>query len=835
MAESAEQLRRMQILQMADLGTARREMISTAEFKNEPRTQLAEIESKRYLDQRDEAQLKKWANLHADIGDTRGMEELDDINCGQSHRANLHAMLHPNGNQPRTYANHPYPLPSAVRGDGVMGRRGRGGFVPLPSKGAAALPTGPTRFSHHATVSRRGRPGPRGRSTTMSASIHLDPALNCNNDDSDASERGRGRGRAKGKGRGNAQEQVHIPFAPSRAQRPPPAVNFASRISEPGDFMSVVQSRRATAMYKTPIDTTMSAIQMTASAQEPMSLNEPKAKVPMSSTPKKRTATALALSKPPVHVVPVDNTALFQPPKTQASPAKISQPHIGPYLVETPSPSHRVVLPGEQPRKKGAAPSGKEKVSSERTIPLTEVKKTPVTNTTQPKDSKRNVAPVSQKVKTKQKDQSQDLLSEDELPVNAVTKVFRPLKTVAIQSPGTAELAGLQFAEKSSQSIPAKSIDEVICPKTTDNGIPEAHSGRNDQSQEVIYGQQIIEELRDMREYIRSHQSLATRDIERLLEAKLLQLMPTVSSPTAESAASDINRLDDLTAPIESLSASHQRTNGVEVSSAARRDLTPLEGHRSPPPPSSSSNSPPSADKRAHKVCVPGFSPTRSESSDILSQFESLEVSDKLAPPLQPQRAIPTPATRPLEIPKRAATSDASVQVTPALGSRPKEVARKPLTLDDSIFAGPIGPATSTSKATEPNAMRSQMTTRALSVNHPNIPSRQGERVQSTGVRTIGPAPYKPRLIGPAPSVYEPTTLRDLPGARIRTVSVQQATMDTRAENRPSMNVASHAQSSGPASEQPAGRLFSMPDPATFLEPKVKTAGSIPTSRPRRQ
>lgn len=68
------------------------------------------------------------------------MEELDDIDSGQSHRANLHAMLHPDGSQPRTYANHPYPTPSAGRGGGVMGKRGRGGFVPAPLKGPADLP-----------------------------------------------------------------------------------------------------------------------------------------------------------------------------------------------------------------------------------------------------------------------------------------------------------------------------------------------------------------------------------------------------------------------------------------------------------------------------------------------------------------------------------------------------------------------------------------------------------------------------------------------------------------------------------------------------------------------
>ncbi|OQE36282.1 hypothetical protein PENCOP_c012G06325 [Penicillium coprophilum] len=876
MAESAEQLRKMRILQMADLGTARREMISTADLKKETRTQIANIESKRYLDQRDEAQLSKWANLHAEIGDTRGLEELDDIDCGQSHRANLHATLHPNGSQPCTYANHPYPLPSTGRGGGVMGKRGRGGFVPTPPNGPAALPPASTRTSIHTTVGRPKRPGQRNRSATMSASMHLDPALNCNNDGSDARERGRGRGRGKSKGRGNASEQVHIASAPIRVQRPVPAVDFGARISEPGDFMSLVQSRRATEMYKNPLNADISApMQTTATAQELVSPNELKVKLALGGTSKKRTATVFpplspalsraAPSKPPSQVFSIKETLSLRPAKPQATVTEISQPRIGPYLVETPSPSPRVVpidktasfksrktqthkskssqshrqsplavavatdeirwkvLPGEQPRKKGVAPSSKETVSSERPTPLAEVMKTPTVKATQTKDTKRNFATDSQRAKTKQEIQSHDLLSDGDYPVDAATKVHRPLKTVAIQSPGTAELAGLQFATKADDSMPIKSIDEAISPKTPNNDISAVHSRRNDQNQDdnfVVSNRQIIAELRDMREYIRSPHDLATtRDIERILEAKLLELMPTASAsataPASPAAPNIGSQLENLVALIESLSALHQRTKAVEASSAARRDLTPFGGHRSPPPPSSSSNSPPSADKSAHK-------------------FESLQVSDKLIAPLQPQRVSPNPAVRLLETSKGATTSDASVQVTSVLGARSKETVKKAMTLSDSIFAGPAGPIILTSTVTEPNQMRSQITTRALGANHPNIPSQQGERVQPT-VRTIGPAPYKPRVIGPAPSVYEQTTLRDLPGPPVRTVSVQQATTDTLTENRSSADVASRAHSSGPASEQVVGRLLSMPNPSTIQQPKVKTANSIPVIRSRRQ
>ncbi|KAJ5963538.1 uncharacterized protein N7479_003414 [Penicillium vulpinum] len=898
MAESAEQLRKMQILQMADLGSARRDVISTGEFQNQARTQLARIESNRQVDQRDTAQLGKWANLHAEIRDIHGTEELDDIESGQSHRANLHAMLHPNGSQLRTYANHPYPASSAGRGGGVIGKRGRGGFVPPPPMAPASLHHAP-RASIYANPVRSGRPGPRGRSTTMSAGIHLDPALNCNNNDSDARDRGRARGRNKSKGKGNTQGQVHIPLAPSRVQRPPPSANFAAKISEPEDFMSLFQSRRATESYTTSIDTIASApMKKTPSVQKSIPPNEPRAKALLSSP-----------SKSLSHFDPIEKTT--QSTKTQATPTDISLPHIGPYLVVAPSPSAHVVplhktaafksskgppntpkspqldtksppvesptaspsksmhqsakskkaknkgntskvpypevgsittdeiqwkvSPGEQPRKKGTASPSKEADSAEHLMPVTEAKNTPVFKATELKDSKQNVTPGSQKGKSKQKAQPRDLLSEDDPLVNTAKPARRPLKTVAIQSPGAAELAGLQFAEMTGESVPVQSIDEVISQKIPNIEVPETQSRPNDQSpgfEGVDMGQQIITELRDIRKHIHSINSRqdlpTTQDIERILESKLLQLIPTTSAPPEAPSSSEMEaRLNSLIAVIEARAAQQQGINAVEASPAARRDLTPFDGHRSPPPPSSSSNSPPSADKRTHKVHVPGLSPTRSDSPDIISQFESLQVSSKLAAPLQPQRAIPTPVLRDLKVPKRTTTSDASVQVTPALGSHPKEATKKPLTLNDSIFAGPVGPVISN----DTNAIRSQTATRTLGLNHPNIPKQQdgdSMNLQPTGVRTIGPAPFKPRVIGPAPSVYEPTTLRAAAGARIRTSSTQSANIDT--ENR-SLGTSNSVLTP----QQAPGRLFSMPDPTTIQQPKVNATRSVSSNRSHRQ
>lgn len=656
--------------------------------------------------------------------------------------------------------------------------------------------------------------------------------------------------------------------------------------------MSSFQSRRATETYNKPTDTTVSApMQKAKSTLQPLPVKESTPKISPSGTPKKKAASitpsskhvsspvstlttpsrAVPIDQPHIgpyvvetplsaRVVPLDKTASFKARKAQPDIPKSSQPHNKTPRVEAPTQpaSHSIsvqqntkskkgqgmassshapypavvavaadeiqwkVSPGEEPRKKGPAPPIKKAVSSKTSMPIAEAKKTPVAKVTQVKE-------------TKQKAQLQDLLGDDDSSVNAALPTPRPLKTVAIHSPGAAELAGLKFADTAGGSVPVKSIDEVIAPKPTINDID-------------IYGPRIIEELQDIRRHIRSSEDLpTTRDIERILESKLLQLVPAAHAPTpaaptptpaapAVPAGSEIeSRMGNLAALVEYLSTSQQTTNAVEAPSAVHRDITPFEGHRSPPPPSSSSNSPPSADKHAHKVRVPGLSPTRSESSDIISQFESLQVSDKLAAPLQPQRVVPVPTLRPLNIPKTATTSDTSVQVTPALAPRAKEATKKPRTLDDSIFAGPVGPVTSKADVIEPNAMQSQTMTRGLSAKHPNIPKQQG--VHSTGVHTIGPAPYKPRVIGPAPSPYEPTTLREAPSTHIRTISAQHGNSNT--ENRPSLDVANRAsssmgQSSGPGSLKAPGRLFSMPDPATIPRPNAKVTGSFPFNLSRR-
>ncbi|RJE24139.1 hypothetical protein PHISCL_03513 [Aspergillus sclerotialis] len=139
---------RLQKLQMADLGTARREYISTADNKDYDRIRLEDIEASRLsnikgseaqrLAQVNKEHLNKWSNMYKEVGDADDLEELDDLMHGQSHRAELSAKVHSAGGQ--TYSkttkkndnylklSHAKSLRSAQssgRGGGVIGTRGR--------------------------------------------------------------------------------------------------------------------------------------------------------------------------------------------------------------------------------------------------------------------------------------------------------------------------------------------------------------------------------------------------------------------------------------------------------------------------------------------------------------------------------------------------------------------------------------------------------------------------------------------------------------------------------------------------------------------------------------
>ncbi|KAF9887883.1 hypothetical protein FE257_009543 [Aspergillus nanangensis] len=86
-------------LQMNDLGTDRRERLSTEDGRRAPTVHLEDIEasrmsnipgSKEYRSAKDnQLELKRWSDVHKNIGDTGDLEDLDNLLDGQTHRARL--------------------------------------------------------------------------------------------------------------------------------------------------------------------------------------------------------------------------------------------------------------------------------------------------------------------------------------------------------------------------------------------------------------------------------------------------------------------------------------------------------------------------------------------------------------------------------------------------------------------------------------------------------------------------------------------------------------------------------------------------------------------------
>ncbi|PWY86215.1 hypothetical protein BO70DRAFT_428265 [Aspergillus heteromorphus CBS 117.55] len=141
--EVADRLRR---LQMEDLGSARREYISTADGRNDMRVRMEDIEASREVNipgsdahrraRVNQTQLADWANVGNTLDDTEDLEQLDSLLNGQSHRLNLRAAIRENRGQfnpqlPRAVVRLPgaaLPRSSSLslgRGGGVAGTRGR--------------------------------------------------------------------------------------------------------------------------------------------------------------------------------------------------------------------------------------------------------------------------------------------------------------------------------------------------------------------------------------------------------------------------------------------------------------------------------------------------------------------------------------------------------------------------------------------------------------------------------------------------------------------------------------------------------------------------------------
>ncbi|GKZ37407.1 hypothetical protein AbraIFM66950_008930 [Aspergillus brasiliensis] len=229
---------RLKSLQMEDLGTARREYISTADDRRYKRARLEDIEAIRMSNvpgsaaQRmatiNQERLEDWANVHKTIGDTEDLEHLDSLLDGQSHRLQLSANIREGGGQkyivnqrrsgsaPAIRSLHP-----VGRGGGVIGTRGRG------SRQSSLPPSNPT---------------PRGHVAQPQKRSHGDAAL----DDNDFYRTAREGNAARKEEVMRAQNRRSSARRPAssmtRQRRPLPQVDYSSMLSQPQSFLAAARS-----------------------------------------------------------------------------------------------------------------------------------------------------------------------------------------------------------------------------------------------------------------------------------------------------------------------------------------------------------------------------------------------------------------------------------------------------------------------------------------------------------------------------------------------------------------------------------------------------------------
>ncbi|GFF65193.1 hypothetical protein IFM47457_00956 [Aspergillus lentulus] len=249
-----EAIERLKRLQMEDLGTLRREYISTVDTKKFKNIRLEDIEAARMiyvagsdaarLAQANQARLNAWANAHKDLGDPADQEPLDHLLNGQSHRLGLRAVIEGSGGQSystTTKKNDSFPQ---VAGRAPSGRSastrgskttGRGGGV-IGTRGRETKQTSPnaqTRVTHQGAVAKLGNhvvQSPHARK-------HLqDPALDINNE---PPKKGRDVSASKSQTVVKGGAKRDLVFLKTR--RPTANTDWSRVLSPPEDFLSIAR------------------------------------------------------------------------------------------------------------------------------------------------------------------------------------------------------------------------------------------------------------------------------------------------------------------------------------------------------------------------------------------------------------------------------------------------------------------------------------------------------------------------------------------------------------------------------------------------------------------
>ncbi|RHZ57162.1 uncharacterized protein CDV56_102497 [Aspergillus thermomutatus] len=251
-----EAIERLKMLQMEDLGTLRREYISTVDTKKFRNIRLEDIEATRMINvagsdaarlaKANQARLNAWTNAHKDLGDPADQEPLDHLLNGQSHRLGLRAVIEGSGGQSYSKstkkndnflqaAEHaPSGRSASTRGSKLTGR---GGGV-IGTRGCKTKQTSPntqTRVTHQGAVAKLGNhvvQSPHARK-------HLqDPALDINNEPPKKT-RGVSGSKSQTFVKGGGKKELVL----LKTRRPVSNTDWSRVLSPPQDFLSIARDR----------------------------------------------------------------------------------------------------------------------------------------------------------------------------------------------------------------------------------------------------------------------------------------------------------------------------------------------------------------------------------------------------------------------------------------------------------------------------------------------------------------------------------------------------------------------------------------------------------------
>ncbi|KAL2867895.1 uncharacterized protein BJX67DRAFT_69361 [Aspergillus lucknowensis] len=213
-----------------DLGTARREYISTVDSTRLRNTRVEVIEATRRsnvpgsVEQRvaeaNKSRLEGWATVYKKIGDTGDLEHLDNLLNGQSHRLQLNNSLRDSG-----VHNH---APPGKKSDNSLGVAPKVPVLHGPTTSLLSSTSKRPRVRSGRTVSKTTQPVPK----PPQAHGALDQALDVNN----------------GVSKTNAKSQKPPTRSTSSALNAPtpktwrPLGNFARKLSTPEAFLAVARS-----------------------------------------------------------------------------------------------------------------------------------------------------------------------------------------------------------------------------------------------------------------------------------------------------------------------------------------------------------------------------------------------------------------------------------------------------------------------------------------------------------------------------------------------------------------------------------------------------------------